>query len=77
MPAALRVGPLKDEDIDHIKMEFPGTYNRRGRMNGRRVEAIEGEGRRRPAHPDIAAELEDIEDEVELLEELYPFSLSG
>ena len=77
MPAILRVGRLRDEDVDHAKMEFPGTYNRRGLLVHDRVEAIErDEGGATNSH-DLESKAASTEDELELLEDAFPFLMSG
>ena len=73
----LRVARLPDEAVDHTKMEFPGTYNRKGQLIEDAVEAIDG--REEGSGRDSAEESEDTEalEPLDLLSEEFPFLREG
>ena len=73
----LRVARLPDEAVDHTKMEFPGTYNRKGQLIEDAVEAIDG--REEGSGSDSAEESEDAEagEPLDLLSEEFPFLREG
>ena len=74
----LRVGRLPEEAVDHTKMEFPGTYNRKGQLIEDAVEAIDG--REEGSGSDSSEESEESTEAVEpldLLSEEFPFLREG
>jgi len=77
LPAMLRVARLPEEAVDHAKMEFPGTYNRKGQLIEDAVEAIDG--REEGSGSDSAEESEDTEavEPLDLLSEEFPFLREG
>ena len=74
----LRVGRLPEEAVDHTKMEFPGTYNRKGQLIEDAVEAIDG---REEGSGDASAEESDealeSSEPLDLLSEEFPFLRQG
>lgn len=66
---------LPDEAVDRAKLEFPGTYNRKGQLIEDAVEAIEGEEQGADSEseePDSSAE-----DALALLEDEFPYLLGS
>ena len=74
----LRVARLPEEAVDHTKMEFPGTYNRKGQLIEDAVEAIDGD---EAGSADGSAEESDEALEpgepLDLLSEEFPFLRQG
>jgi len=76
LPAMLRVAMLPEEAVDRAKMEFPGTYNRKGQLIEDAVEAIEGEEQEASAG-DGGADSSDPADVLALLEDEFPYLLGS
>ncbi len=76
LPAMLRVAMLPEEAVDRAKMEFPGTYNRKGQLIEDAVEAIEGE-EQGASSGDGGADSSDSDDALALLEDEFPYLLGS
>ena len=74
LPAMLRVAMLPEEAVDRAKMEFPGTYNRKGQLIEDAVDAIEAKEEGDDADGE-GAELHD--DPLQLLEDEFPYLLGS
>lgn len=76
LPAMLRVAMLPEEAVDRAKMEFPGTYNRKGQLIEDAVEAIEGEEQEASAG-DGGDDSSGSADVLALLEDEFPYLLGS
>jgi hypothetical protein len=74
LPAMLRLAMLPEEAVDRAKMEFPGTYNRKGQLIEDAVDAIEAKEEGDGAEGE---ESEPIDDPLQLLEDEFPYLLGS
>jgi hypothetical protein len=70
----LRVAMLPEEAVDRTKMEFPGTYNRKGQLIEDAVDGIEAKEEGDGADGE---ESEAHDDPMELLEDEFPYLLGS
>ena len=77
LPAMLRVAMLPEEAVDRAKMEFPGTYNRKGQLIEDPVEAIEGEEQGASSGDGGADSSGAGDDVLALLEDEFPYLLGS
>lgn len=74
LPAMLRLAMLPEEAVDRAKMEFPGTYNRKGQLIEDAVDAIEAQ---EEGDGEDGEEPEPYADPLELLEDEFPYLLGS
>jgi len=73
----LRVAMLPEEAVDRAKMEFPGTYNRKGQLIEDPVEAIEGEEQEASSGGSGGDSLDSGDELLALLEDEFPYLLGS
>jgi len=72
----LRVATIHEEAVDRAKMEFPGTYNRKGQLIEDAVEAVDG-GEEGEESLEQEAPGDPPDDPLALLEEEFPYLLGS